>query len=202
MSNSLYSVHIPANLRERLQTSLRLSRSPMTLGELGDLVQEYIIKCLKEPRLRAHFQAICKGEKIFGSVDYKTRHKVVLPDGRGVFVACALDALVEDFFHQIQIDSKCFHCGEPIRIRLSEGTINSAEPSSVVMWLGAGKEGDGPCRACLCPYINFFSSSEHVNEWKDKNPNEVGIMLTLSQSLELARKGYWNPLQLLQARTS
>jgi len=200
MSNSSYSVQIPADVGERLRVLFCIGRTPETLGELGELLQESMKKCLKEPQLKAHFQAISKGEEIFGNVDYETRHRVRLPSGRQVQVACALDALVEGFFLPIEIDSTCFHCGRPIRIRMSEGTINSKEPSSAVMWLGVSKEGDGSCGTNLCPYINFFSSPEHIAEWKDKNPDELGIMLTLQQSLELARKGWWEPTRLFKAK--
>lgn len=201
MSKSSYSVQIPADLGARLRVLFCISSTPKILGELEDLLQEYIKKCLKEPRLKAYFQAICKGKKIFGNVDYKTRHRVRLPSGRQVYIACALDALIEGFFLPIEIDSICFHCGQRIRIKMSEGTINSIKPSSTVVWLGTSREGVGSCDTNLCPYINFFSSSEHIAEWKDKNPNELGIMLTLQQSLELARKGYWEPIRLLKTET-
>jgi len=190
------SVRIPADLGARLRALFCIRSTPETLGEFGKLLQESIKKCVKEPRLKAHFQSISNGKEIFGSVDYETRHRVMLPSGRQVYVACALDALVEGFFLPIEIDSVCFHCGQPIRIKMAEGSINFLVPSSAVLWLGASKEGEGSCGENLCPYINFFSSSEHVAEWKDKNPEELGIMLTLQQSLELARKGYWEPIHL------
>lgn len=201
MSKGSHSVQIPADLGERIQVLFRLGSKPKTLGELGDLLQEYIKKCLKEPRLKAHFWSIYKGDTIFGHVDYETRHRVLIPDGRQVYVACAFDALVEGFFLPVEIDSICFHCGQRIQIKIAEGTVNSVEPSSTVLWLGASKKGDSSCFTNLCPYINFFSSPEHVAEWKDKNPYELGMMLTLKQSLELARKGYWHPLSLLKTKT-
>jgi len=201
MSNSSYSIQIPPNLGARLRVLDRLIQIPQTLGEYGDLLQEYIKKCLREPQLKAYFQEIYKGKKIFGQVDYKTRHRVWIPSGRQVYVACTLDALIEGFFLPIEIDSSCFHCDQQIRIKVSQGTIDFMEPSSTVMWLGASKEGEGPCITTLCPYTNFFTSSGHVDEWRDKNANELGIMLTLHQSLELARKGYWEPLHLLKSET-
>ncbi len=201
MSKSSYHVKIPKDLGTRLRVLDRLSRVPQTLGEYGDLLQEYIKKCLKEPQLKAHFQEIYEGKRIFGHVDYQTRHKIKLPSRRKVYVACALDALVEGFFLPIEIDSVCLHCGQRIQIRMAKGAINAVEPSSTVLWLGTSKEGDGSCETYLCPYVNFFSSAEHVEEWKDKNPNELGMMLTLQQSLELARKGYWEAIHLLETET-
>ncbi len=201
LSKSSYHVKIPHDLGKRLRVLDRLSLAPQSLGEYGDLLQEYIKKCLKEPRLRAHFQEIYEGKKIFGHVDNETRHKVQLSSGRQVQVACALDALVEGFFQPIEIDSTCFHCDEPIQVGMAKGIVSSVRPSSSVMWLGASMEGEGSCETHLCPYINFFSSAEHVEEWKDRTPNELGMMLTLQQSLELARKGYWESMRLLKGET-
>jgi hypothetical protein len=197
MTGNCYFFQIPADLGSRLQALFRLSSEPKTLDQLGELLQERNKKCLEEPRLKTYFQAILNGENIFGQVDYKTTHTTRLLDGRRVCVACALDALVEGFFLPIVIGSVCFHCDEPIRIRMSKGNIKSAKPSSTVMWLGARRESVGSCCDDICPYINFFSSAEHVAEWKCKNPNEIGVMLTLQQGLELARKGYWEPIHLL-----
>ncbi|NIU38541.1 hypothetical protein GWN65_00805 [Candidatus Bathyarchaeota archaeon] len=201
MSNSSYAIQIPSDLGTRLRTLFCINRKPENLGEFGDLLQEHIKKCLSEPSWKAYFQEIYEGKKIFGHVDYETRHKVQLSSGRQVYVACALDALVEGFFQPIEIESKCFHCGEPIQVRMAQGNVSSVKPSSSVMWLGASREGDGSCETYLCPYINFFSSAEHVEEWKDKNPTELGMMITLQQSLELARKGYWKTMHLLKGET-
>jgi len=201
MSNSSYSIQIPSDLGTRLKVLFCIDRKPENLGEFGDLLQEHNKKCLNEPNLKAYFQEIYEGKKIFGDVDYETRHKVQLSSGRQVYVACALDALVEGFFQPIEIDSACFHCGQKIQIRMAKGAVDSVKPSSTVLWLGASREGDGSCETYLCPYINFFSSAEHVEEWRDKNPNELGMMLILHQSLELARKGYWEAMRLLKSET-
>lgn len=195
MSNSSSSVQIPLSPASRLQTLFRLSKKLETLKELGELSGEYIRKCMKGPHLKTHFQEIYKGQQIFGETDYETSHRITLPNGNRVFVACALDALVESFFLRVAIDDTCFHCSKPIRIELSEGRAVFVEPSSVVMWLGASRGSGNLCRENPCPYINFFISPEHVSKWKNKNPEELGIMLTLQQSLELARKSYWKPVE-------
>ncbi len=84
---------------------------------------------------------------------------------------------------------------------MAEGSIASAEPSSAVLWLGASSEGEGSCVTYLCPYINFFSAPEHLDEWKDAHPTELGIMLTLQHSLILADKGYWQPIFQIEPDT-
>jgi hypothetical protein len=201
VSKSSYHVRIPSDLGTRLQVLFCIDRRPENLGEFGDLLHEHNKKCPSEPGWKAYFREIYEGKKVFGHVDYETHHKVQLSSGRKVYVACALDALVEGFFQPIAIESTCFHCGEPIQVRMAQGIVSSVKPLSSVMWLGASREGDGACETYLCPYINLFSSAEHVAEWRDKNPNELGMMLTLEQSLELARKGYWEAMRLLKAET-
>lgn len=190
-SGTCSDVKIPQGLGKRLRVLDRLSQVPQTLNEYGALLQARVKKNLEEPDLRAYFREIFEGKKIFGHVNYETRHKVRLSSEREVYVACALDALVEGFFQPIRIDSACFHCGEPVQIKMSQGIVNSTSPSSCVIWLGASKVGEGPLETYLCPYINFVSSAKHVAEWRVKNPNELGMMLTLNQALRLAKKGYW-----------
>ncbi len=195
-SGACSDVKIPPSLGKRLRVLDRLSQVPQTLDEYGTLLQDRIKKNLKEPDLRAYFREIFEGEKIFGHVQYETSHKVWLSGDRQVYVACALDALVEGFFQPIRIDSACFHCGEPVQIKMSQGIVNSIKPSScVIIWLGASKVGEGPLETYLCPYINFFSSAKHVAEWRVKNPNELGMTLTLDQALGLAKKGYWEAVR-------
>ncbi len=194
MSESLNTVKIPPDLGTRLRILDRLSQTPQTLDEYGALLQERIRKSLEEPGSREYFQEIFEGKKIFGHVKYETRHKVQLFGEGQVHVACALDALIEGFFQPIKIDSACFHCGKPVQVKMSKGIVSSIRPSSTVIWLGASKAGEGSCETYLCPYINFFSSARHIEKWRTKNPNELGIMLTLQQGLQLARKGYWKAI--------
>jgi hypothetical protein len=62
------------------------------------------------------------------------------------------------------------------------------------MWLGASAGAACNCEPEACPFINFFVSEKHVLDWKEKNSNELGMTLTLQQSLDLARKGWWEPV--------
>ena len=82
-----------------------------------------------------------------------------------------------------------------------KGTVIHAEPSSVVVWLGTSKGDSCACETDACPYINFFASQEHVTDWQDKSPDELGMTLTLQQSLNLARNGWWEPIHLSVANT-
>jgi len=69
------------------------------------------------------------------------------------------------------------------------------------MWLGASRNSSCACETDACPYINFFASKEHASDWMKKNPDELGMLLTLQQSLDLARKGWWKPVHRLLTTT-
>lgn len=189
-------IQVPAELGARLQQLFDLEGTPRTLEEFAELVRGHWLKSLRNPRLNAHLRAIYSGSEIFGNVNYQTPHKVKLEDGRQVSVACALDAIIEGLFLPVEIESTCFHCNQHVRIRISKETVTHAEPSSVVVWLGTSKGETCSCETDACPYINFFASPEHVTDWKDKNPNELGMTLTLQESLNLAREGWWEPVRL------
>jgi hypothetical protein len=189
-------IQIPAELGARLQQLFGLDGTPRTLEELSDLVRRHWLKSLGNPRLNAHLREAYYGREIFGNVNYETPHRVKLADGRQVHTACALDAIIEGFFLPLEIESTCFHCDQQVRIRISKGAVIHAEPSSAVVWLGTSKGDSCTCETDACPYINFFASQEHVTDWQDRNPNELGMTLTLQQSLNLARKGWWEPIHL------
>ena len=186
----------------RLQQLFGLKGIPATLGDLGDLLRERWSENLRQQPLSAYHRKIYSGSEIFGSVEYTTRHRVKTTDGRSAYTACALDAIIEGFFLPIEIGSVCYHCGQPIRIHMSNGTILKTEPESVVMWLGASREDSCTCETDACPYINFFVSQEHVADWKERNLDELGITLTLPQSLALAKKGWWEPISSVASESN
>ena len=189
-------VQIPSELGARLQQLFGLEGVPRSLEELGDLVRSHWLKSMKNRGVNAHLSAIYNGREIFGSVNYETLHRVKLEYGRQVHTACALDAIIEGFFLPLEIESRCFHCDQPVCIRISKETVVHSEPSSVVVWLGTSRGDSCVCETDACPYINFFASQEHVADWHNKNPSELGITLSLQQSMDLARKGWWEPINL------
>jgi len=84
---------------------------------------------------------------------------------------------------------------------MSGGTIKRVQPASTVMWLGASRGVSSACETDACPYINFFASKTHALDWMKRNPEELGMLLTLQQSLDLARKGWWKPVNQFLATT-
>jgi hypothetical protein len=193
---------LPVKLGKRLQELFCLGDTPKTLGRLAELVEERNSKSLRNPGCSAQFSSVYQGSGIFGGVSYKTRHIVRLADGRQAFAACALDAMIEGFFQPVEIESACLHCEEPVRLKISRGTLERVKPSSVRLWLGASQRQAAltatktcSCETDACPFINFFSSPEHIADWKERNPNELGMALTLQQSLKLAKKGWYEPIR-------
>ena len=61
-------------------------------------------------------------------------------------------------------------------------------PESTVLWLGISPRGEGPTTEVLCPFINFFFSQVHARKWREKNPEQVGVLLNLSQALDFIAK--------------
>ncbi len=197
---SEYRIHIPPKLGARIGQLFSLEGSPRTLDELGALSQDRWLERLGDPQLNDWFREVSSGKEIFGEVTYKTRQRVKLGDGKEVYTACALDAIIEGFFQPVEIESSCYHCNQQILVRMSKGNVSHAEPPTVVVWLGASRGGGCVCETDACPYINFFASKRHIDDWKSKNPNELGMTLTLQQSLNLARKGWWGPFHLALAK--
>lgn len=193
-------IRIPPKLGERVGQLFSLEGSPRTLDELGALTRDRWFERLKNLRLNEWFREVSSGEEIFGEVGYKTRQRVKMGDGKEVYTACALDAIIEGFFQPVEIESSCFHCNQPIIVRMSRGNVSRAQPPNVVVWLGASSGASCGCETDACPYINFFAAKRHVEDWKSKNPDELGMTLTLQQSLNLARKGWWEPVHLSLAK--
>jgi len=194
-------VPIPENLGARLQPLFNLDGIPGTLEELADLSRKRWVNRLHNPRVKAYFDAINSGTEVFGKVGYNTRHSVGLASGERVNVACALDAIIEGLFRPVEIESTCPHCGEQLKVKMLDQKIIYVEPPSMVLWLGASS-GDGvSCETDACPYINLFSSREHVTDWKSKNPGELGMIMGLDQSLDLAKKGWYEVTASMEAKT-
>jgi Alkylmercury lyase len=192
------TVPIPSDLGTRIGEVFSLEGPPGTLSEFGALSSRRWPPRLRDSALDGWFRDVSSGKAIFGGVNRQTRQRARLRNGREAYTACALDALIEGLFQPTEIESACFHCNQSILIRMSGGTIRLVRPSTVVMWLGASKASDeGAACACetdACPYINFFASKVHASDWRRKNPEEPGMVLTLRQSLGLARKGWWEPV--------
>lgn len=114
-----------------------------------------------------------KGDEIIASYPFSslmTHHKVTFADGHEVYALCATDALGVHFMlkQDITVLSDCPHCGGEIRINLKNGRIHFCSPEEVVEFFGK-RERSCCCAKTLCPYINFFCSRQHIEEWRNEN---------------------------------
>ena len=124
-----------------------------------------------------------------------TRHEVVL-GSRCLHVHCALDALMYPLLvgQDAQVRSRCPECESAIEITVHSRELVSWVPQGAVLWLGASAEGGACCtselgstKQYLCPFINLFDKPEHLEQWRAKNDQVLGVPLTLSQAFALAK---------------
>lgn len=98
-----------------------------------------------------------------------TPHWVRL-EGREVYALCAIDALgiAAMLKRPTRITSACAHCGARVSLAVTADgeKITEAEPSSILVWIAVAVAGQGCCAMTLCPEINFFCSSAHLEAWR------------------------------------
>ncbi len=180
--SSIESVKLESSFSTRLREFYKLEKAPETLDEFAELWRMLFLQATRTPKGRQSLDAMVRGERIYGQCGTTTRHLVRLPGRAGVHVACALDALIEGFFQDVEIDSSCPHCQEAIVVKIVDHQTASAIPQSAVLWLGVSPRGEGPTIETVCPFINFFSSQNHLREWREKKPDQVGVLMSLSQA--------------------
>lgn len=143
--------------------------------------------------LRQRDLVVLDGERIVGAYPFSDRdtgHHVTL-DGRILNAMCAVDALgigaMAD--RDITIESRCRHCGMPIRISTREHgrALADVEPGTAVAWLSVRYEG--ACAAnSLCTATAFFCSDDHLAAWRGERPtDEPGFRLSIVEALEAGR---------------
>ncbi len=178
------SVRLEKSFSDRLKEVYRLEKRPETLDDWAEVWKTRLLKGLMTPQGTEVFDALVRGDVVFGVTKSKTRHVVSQQKGGNVHVNCALDALVEGFFQDIDIESSCPHCEDKISVSMANRLIVSASPPSTVLWFGISPRGEGPTTEVLCPFINLFSSRNHLQEWRERNPEQVGVLLDLPQAHE------------------
>ncbi len=130
-----------------------------------------------------------EGDEIVSAYPFSakaTRHKVIFQDGHEIYALCATDALgIHFMLHEdIIVRSQCPECESEIKIEVKDGNIASCAPEGVVEFVSSRK--DCGCTAkTFCPFMNFFCSQAHLEQWRRKNPeNGNGEMYQLHQVLE------------------
>jgi hypothetical protein len=119
-----------------------------------------------------------------------TRHQVRFQDGHTVYALCATDALGIHFMldENITVRSRCPECEHEMKIELKDGNIASCNPEGIVEFVSSRKNC-GCTAKTFCPFMNFFCSQDHLEQWREKNPeNAQGEMYQLHQVLEHGKK--------------
>lgn len=116
----------------------------------------------------------------------ETHHKVIFSDGREVYALCSTDAMGIHFMltEDITVLSRCPHCSGEMRIVVKDGQIDRYNPDGIIEFVG-NRERCGCTAENLCPFINFFCSEKHLEEWMEENPEyKDGEIYSLNDALE------------------
>ena len=130
----------------------------------------------------------------------------LVENGKEYFANCAWDSVA---FHPMlrkeqRINSYCHHCAEEISIHIKDDKKISARPNSdplVFLSIPAAKWWDNILLTCANNMV-FFSSKEHLEEWKRQNPNLEGQALDVELTLRLSVPIYRTKFDLDYARPS
>ncbi|MHA2182736.1 MAG: alkylmercury lyase family protein [Promethearchaeota archaeon] len=105
-----------------------------------------------------------------------------------IYAMCAIDALGIPFMlnSDIEINSKCFHCDDEIKVEIVNHEITSLTPKKPIVW---GHMEYSCCAATsLCNNINFFSSEQHFKEWVEKVGKKKGFVLQIQEAFYLGKQ--------------
>jgi hypothetical protein len=102
-----------------------------------------------------------------------TEHRVFLENGSRLFAMCAVDALGMPivFNKNARVISRCEECRSEMVFEIKNGEIVFMSHQDAVIC--SAKRQVYPAAETCCPFINFFCSREHAEEWVAKNPRLV-----------------------------
>lgn len=134
-----------------------------------------------------------------------TPYQVITEDGKTYYANCAWDSIGIHILlrRPVQIKSYCFHCSDPIELALKNEEVLEKKPANVLihfskpvaLWLEDIVDTCGN-------NMNFFSSEEHLKEWKAENPGKPGYTVTFDQIIEMSRFNYGDRLNVDYERPS
>jgi hypothetical protein len=141
----------------------------------------------------------------FSSIVTPFRVKVKGKD-REYFANCAWDAVAIHVAlgKEQWVSSYCHHCSEDIKIHLKDQRVVSQGSDSqalIYLALPASKWWENIVMTCSNNMV-FFSSKDHLAEWKRSGSVTGGEALTVDQTLRLSVPIYKNKMSLDYARPS
>ncbi len=84
-----------------------------------------------------------------------------------------------------------------IIVKTFDGKVALLEPPTAVAWFGQRKKTDGSWGSAGCFHQGFFVNEDNLKKWVDKNPYEMGRMISIHQAL--AAKMKLSPEQISKA---
>jgi len=87
--------------------------------------------------------------------------------------------------------------GEPVVVKVLNGSVASIDPPGAVAWFGMRRKPDGTWGSAGCFHQGFFASAQNLKKWLEQNPHETGRQITIQQAL--ADKMKLTPQQIRNA---
>jgi alkylmercury lyase len=87
-----------------------------------------------------------------------------------------------------KVTSVCRGSGEPVRLAVGPGAVESAEPAGMVVsfLLPNAEAVRADLITSFCHYVHFFRSPEAAGPWLYEHPET--FLLTLAQAYEVGRR--------------
>lgn len=114
-------------------------------------------------------------------------------NGKRYYANCAWDSIALHFVlsQPVQVESYCFHCNDPVQLGLKNERLVEKKPEDVLIHFSKplAQWWDDVVDTCG-NNMNFFSSEQHLKEWKAMNPSKHGYTLTFDQVIAMSRFHY------------
>jgi hypothetical protein len=125
-----------------------------------------------------------------------TVHIVTFPSVHSVYAMCAIDALGMPSMldTDASIQSACAACNASITIQIQAGQIIQVNPAEIVVIYA---QGASDCCAATdqCPFINFFCSPDHAQQWQASHTHLTLKTMTLAEALAGGQRTFGNLLR-------
>jgi Alkylmercury lyase len=108
--------------------------------------------------------------------------------GMSFYANCAWDAIALHVLleRDVRIASFCHHCAATILLNLSDGKRVAGERNDLLVYLGTpvSKWYDNLLVTCSNTMV-FFSSQEHLDDWKRSNSGAEGVALSIDTMIRV-----------------
>ncbi|MHB8603069.1 MAG: organomercurial lyase [Nitrosotalea sp.] len=123
----------------------------------------------------------------YGVTSSDTPHSIAFGN-KSVHVWCAIDSLGIPLTlnKHASISSKCAYCKSPVNVRIEYQKLAEYN-SDMVVFMGFAGNIQKKVSENFCPYINFFCSNQHLDQWKKNKSSVQGISLDLPTAVELSK---------------